>query len=63
MTIIVIVIHILVNKMDDLRVEEFYPVREEQCRAMKGGQTTQKAKLYLGGFWTSQPEQFLTPSL
>ena len=34
-------------------------VREEQRRAMKGGQTTQKAKLYLGDVWTSQSEQFL----
>ena len=37
--------------------------REEQCRAMKVGKTTQKAKLYLGDCWTSQSEQFLTLSL
>ena len=34
-------------------------LREEQCRAMKGGQTTQKANIYLGDVWTSQSEQFL----
>ena len=32
----------------------------EPCR---GGQTTQKAKIYLGDFWTSQSEQFLKLSL
>ena len=38
-------------------------IREEQCRAMKGGQTAQKANRYLGDFWTYQPEHVLTFSL
>ena len=38
-------------------------VREEQWETCRGGQTTQKAKMYLGDFWTPQPEQVLTFSL
>ena len=37
-------------------------VREEQHRAMKGTQTTRKAKICLGDFWTSQSEQLLSVS-
>ena len=37
--------------------------REEQWETCRGGQTTQKAKLYLGDLWTSQPEQVLPFSL
>ena len=32
-------------------------------RQADGGQTTQKANIYLGDFWTSQPEQVVTFSL
>ena len=32
-------------------------------RHAEGGQTTQKANMYLGDFCTSQPEQVLTFSL
>ena len=34
-------------------------VREEQWETCRGGQTTLKAKIYLGDFWTSRPEQVL----
>ena len=36
---------------------------EQQGEPCRGGQTTQKTKIYLGDFWTSQPEQVLTFSL
>ena len=38
-------------------------LREEQWEICRGGQTTQKAEICLGYFWTSQPEQVLTFSL
>ena len=38
-------------------------VREEQWETCRGGQTTQKAKLYIGNLLTSQPERVLTFSL
>ena len=50
---IYIYIYIPANPSQTLRA----PFREEQCRAMKGGQTTQKANIYLGDFCTTQPEQ------
>ena len=34
--------------------------REEQWETCRGGQTTRKVNIYLGDFWTSQPEQVLT---
>ena len=36
--------------------QELGEVQGETCR---GGQTTQKADIYLGDFWTSQPEQLI----
>ena len=37
--------------------------REEQWETCRGGQTTQKANIYLGDFWTSLPAQVWTFSL
>ena len=40
-----------------------FHLREEQWETCRGGQTNQKAKIDLGDFRTSQPEQVLTFSL
>ena len=38
----------------------FSVISGEQWETCRRGQTTQKANMYLGDFWTSQPEQVVT---
>ena len=42
--------------------QSYHIIKACQRRALEGGQTTEKANIYLGDVWTSQPEQVSTLS-